>query len=69
MAKGFTPKENFLENNSNPPEEPKYNVLEETTMGFSVVDENLTKDQAKKVINELTNDGVNPARIKIERVL
>lgn len=65
MAKGFTPKKT----DSTSIEEPKYNVLEETTMGFSVVGENLTKDQAKKVIHELTNDGVNPERIKVQRVL
>ena len=65
MAKGFTPKEK----DSTSPEEPKYNVLEETTMGFSVVAENLPKDQAKKLIDELTNDGVNPQRIKVQRVL
>ena len=65
MAKGFTPKEK----NSTSIEEPRYNVLEETTMGFSVVGENLTKDHAKKVIDDLTNDGVNPERIKVQRVL
>ena len=65
MAKGFTPKET----DSTPVEEPKYNVLEETTMGFSVVAENLPKDQAKKVIDDLTNDGVSPERIKVQRVL
>ena len=65
MAKGFTPKEK----DSTSLEEPKYNVLEETTMGFSVVAKNLPKDQAKKLIDELTNDGVNPQRIKVQRVL
>lgn len=49
-------------------EKQKYNVLEETTMGFTVIAENLTKEEAKSKIEELSNDGVNPSRIKIQRV-
>ena len=46
MAKGFTPKEK----DSTSLEEPKYNVLEETTIRFSVMHvENLFKDPSKKV--------------------
>jgi hypothetical protein len=64
MAKGFTPKEKNLTS----AKEPKYNILENSTMGFSVVFENLTKSEAQNKINEMTNDGVNPERIKIQRV-
>jgi len=46
----------------------RYNILEETTMGFTIVAENLTKAQAQAKFNELTNDGVSPERIKIQRV-
>ena len=45
-----------------------YNVLEETTMGLTVVAESLTKAQAQAKVAELTNDGVNPQRIKVQRV-
>ena len=45
-----------------------YNVLEETTMGLTVVAEGLTKAQAQAKVAELTNDGVSPERIKIQRV-
>ena len=45
-----------------------YNILEETTMGFTIVAESLTKAQAKAKIDELTNDGVSPERIKVQRV-
>ena len=47
---------------------PLYNVLEETTMGLTVVAEGLTKAQAQAKVAELTNDGVSPERIKIQRV-
>ena len=49
-------------------ESATYNILEETTMGFTIVAESLTKAQAKAKIDELTNDGVSPERIKIQRV-
>ena len=49
-------------------ESATYNILEETTMGFTVVAENLTKAQAQTKVAELTNDGVNPERIKVQRV-
>ena len=49
-------------------EEPKYNVLEDSTMGLSIVAKNLTKSEAQNKINEMTNDGTNPNRIKIQRV-
>ena len=45
-----------------------YNILEETTMGLTVVAESLTKAQAQAKVAELTNDGVNPQRIKVQRV-
>ena len=45
-----------------------YNILEETTMGLTVVAENLTKEEAQTKVAELTNDGVNPERIKVQRV-
>tara|TARA_B100001939_G_scaffold47384_2_gene36860 strand:+ start:4194 stop:4358 length:165 start_codon:yes stop_codon:yes gene_type:complete len=47
---------------------PLYNVLEETTMGLTIIAENLTKEQTQAKFDELTNDGVSPERIKIQRV-
>ena len=44
-----------------------YDVLEETTVGFTVVGKNLTKAQSQAKIAELTDDGVNPQRIKVQR--
>ena len=64
MAKGFTAKSS----NSPIPQEPLYNLIEDTTSGDVVIEENLTKAQARAKIEELANDGVNPQRIKIQRV-
>ena len=45
-----------------------YNVLEETTGLLTVVAENLTKMESETKVGELIDNGVNPERIKVQRV-
>lgn len=51
-------------------EEPLYQLLEESTSGWFVVDNgsNLTKDQCSKLYDILLSQGANPQRLKIVRV-
>ena len=46
-----------------------YNVLKKTSTGLlTVVAENLTKMESETKVAELTDNGVNPERIKVQRV-
>jgi len=51
-------------------EEALYELREEGTTGWSVVDDgsNLTKDQCYDLYQFLLSQGVNPQRLKIVRV-
>jgi len=47
--------------------EPLYIVEEFCTTGWEVVKDKLTRLQASKKIEELTNQGVNPNHIRVRR--
>lgn len=51
----------------NPAPERRYRVEELTTQGWELADidtKNLTRDDAKRVMNNLLNDGLSPDRIR-----
>ena len=63
MAKGFVVKSP----NENKPSEPRYRLEEESTVGFTVVANNLTKEKCRELYEEKLEEGANPKRLKIVR--
>ena len=58
MAQGFTIKSN----------NPKlYKLEEEETIGWYVVEENLTQERCKELYDQKLNEGINPRRLRIIR--
>ena len=58
MAQGFTIKSN----------NPKlYKLEEEETIGWYVVEENLTQERCKELYDQKLNEGINPRRLRITR--
>ena len=56
-------------NDLNDLEDAVYNVLKKTSTGLLiVVAENLTKMESETKVAELTDNGVSPERIKVQRV-
>ena len=56
-------------NDLNDLEDAVYNVLKKTSTGLLiVVAENLTKMESETKVAELTDNGVNPEKIKVQRV-
>ena len=63
MAKGFVVKSP----NENKPSEPRYRLEEESTVGFTVIGSNLTKEECKELYDKKLEEGANPTRLKIVR--
>ena len=63
MAKGFVVKLP----DANKPSEPRYRLEEESTVGFTVVANNLTKEKCRELYEEKLEEGANPKRLKIVR--
>lgn len=63
MAKGFVVK--LPDTNKSP--EPRYRLEEESTVGFVVIANNLTKEKCKELYDEKLDEGINPIRLKIIR--
>ena len=63
MAKGFTVKSSH----GNKISEAKYRLEEESTVGFTVIGSNLTKEECKELYDKKLEEGANPTRLKIVR--
>jgi hypothetical protein len=49
-------------------EDKRYKIEEESTSGWHEHKTNLTKEECKKLHDELINEGISPQRLKITRV-
>jgi len=63
MPKGFVVKPSNVSN----PSEPRYRLEEESTVGFTVIANNLTKEKCKELYDEKLYEGMNPKHLKIVR--